>query len=272
MKSITGKRCRLVLIVFLFSLFFLCNVCYAAANTKTYDKKVSGATDIAVSSSQKSTIYLYNSFLNKTLKKPFKTYKNCTSANYKANYSNSHHYYVVIKSKKTITTTCSIKQHQDTKTVRKKGIRWIANGNSAFPSNSIYYLENVYFSKNQVSKALEMIDEDENLDHQTQVLNLTWFLSTTGLGVYSSSQFVTGLFTVTDFVQIFKGVDFKQVTKKKVKEKSGYTYDKKKHKGSAKKGILITRYISGGIEQLEVKSWNGKSVKGAKGYRGKWRY
>lgn len=230
-----------------------------------------GATDIKVTASKTSTFYFYKSWYDKIRKKHYKVVKNKKSTKHTTKYSFNHHYYVVVKSKDGNEVKCTIKQHKDSKK-NKKGIRWISKKNSPMANSHFFYKEKIYFSKSNVAKALEMIDEDETLDRQTKLKSISWFLGTAVLTSYAGGKFVKGLFAALEVRDIVAGVDFKKLTKKQLKKCSGYKYDKKKKKGTAKKGVVITYYYYDGLPLLDVQSWAGKKAYGAGGSIGKWVY
>ena len=246
----------------------------SAATTvkKVYDQKCSGVTDISAKSSKSSTFYIYTSWIKYKLNKPYKKYSRKKSISLTCNLSNRRHYYVKIVSAKKAKTSCTIKQHLDKKTVNNKGIKWIAKSNSGVPGGSIIYIKKLYFSKSQVAQALEYVDENKVLDNQTTLLNATWFAGSTILTTYTGSKFIGGLFTAVSGVQVFKGINFKDITKEQVKDASGYSYNSKTGKGTAQKGVLITIYYCEGMEMVSVEGWNGSSVSGVKGYSGNWSY
>lgn len=242
----------------------------ASTTKKVFDQKCSGATDISAKSTQKCDFYVYTSWLKYKKNKPYKTYKKVNNIKLTCNLSNTNHYYIKIVSKNKFNATCNISQHIETKTVRNKGIKWIANGKSAVPGGTIIVKEKLYFSKYEVSEALENIDNNTVLDTQTTILNLTWFVGTSAIMGYNKSKFVAGLFSAISGVQVFKGIDFKKITKKQIRDITGYTY--KNHKGTAKKGVMIKIYYCQGMEMVSIQSWDGVHVSGEKGYMGRWSY
>ena len=64
----------------------------------------------------------------------------------------------------------------------------------------------------------------------------------------------------------------KEITKKQVKNVSGYSYNSKTGNGTAKKVVLITIYYCSGMEMVDIDGWNGVDVSGEKGYTGNWSY
>lgn len=69
-----------------------------------------------------------------------------------------------------------------------------------------------------------------------------------------------------------KGINFKDITKSKLKKATGYSYNRRTEKGTAKKGAVITIYYCDGMDMIDIESWNGVDVSGEKGYIGNWSY
>ena len=244
-------------------------------SSKTFDKTVAGATDITASSTEKADFYIYKSKAEKLLDKPIYTKKNTKSISKQLNYNNSKHYYVKIKvrNNKKATLKCSIIPHLDKKNSNKGGA-WVVYDDSPVASNNKIVMKKIYFTKSHVSEAIAMVEDDTVLDNKTKMYNLTVFLSTQVVGGNVTNNkvaktLVQGLFTGIDFVQVFKGVDFKELTLKKVKTASGCSKNKN-GKLTYKNGVVLTIYYLDGWETIAVDSWKGETMTGYSGERGSW--
>ena len=221
-----------------------------------------GAIDIKVTAGSAVNISIYRK--SGVTKKLITSKKGVKSYSYVCKYSNSNTYYVSVKTQngKKCTMTCIAKQHEDKKSSTSGGT-WTASSTSPVPSSSVIYLKKMYFSKSQCSEAMTYVSNKKYLDYQSKLANGT--LTVTGL--IASHVGLKSYAIAADFLSIAmigKSFDFKSSVMDDIKKKGHYK------NGKFGNGVVITEYMYNGVTMIDVQSWTGSSMTGAKGYVGKW--
>lgn len=227
-----------------------------------------GATDFIIKTGKKSDIIVYKKktfgkkqIFSVTSKTSFsKTLSDCAINN------NSNKYLVYVKAPSSTSISCQIKTHTDTIT-SSKGAMWVPDDKSARYDTNILYMRYWYVDKNRVGKIVDMVSHADFLDLQSSLANGT-------IGV--SSFVITLRFPKTGVILGIAGClgsltgpfDFKQQCLDKIDKVAGYA-GTEHGESKYKRGCLIIEYMYNGQTLYEFKSWNGKSMKGPKGWTGK---
>ena len=113
-----------------------------------------------------------------------------------------------------------------------------------------------------------MVANNKTLDKQQMIYNVTWW-TTSGL-LSAKYPGATVLFSAISLKQSVNGLNFKDVTIKQVKNKSGYK-QYSNGKSSCRNGVVITTYLYNGMEMMQIDSWTSSTMTGKAGYKGNWK-
>lgn len=244
------------------------------AGTETISGSAYGSTDIIINSTQQVNIVIYKKGIFSS--KKLKSVKNKKKYKYNIKkYSGKNKYIVKIsltnpnnvKVRPYICANvkCTIKSHTDKKRNHKGGV-WEVNNNSAlYYPNSIIYNKIVYFSPKNCLTAQAYIEDADYLENQSLLVNGVY--SASCIALEFSGKAASILSAAFSTIQLFgMSVDFKKSAVNELHKKCGYNKKTKKYKY----GACLKFYMSNGMSFIDISKWDGKEMKGAKGYNGKW--
>ena len=266
-----AKKILATILVITTILCIFSNDVYAYSESKngascSFTSSCSGATDIIVKCAENVEVKIYDK--NVLSKKLLKSSTSTKKIKYTSKLSSKNTYYITVKTKsgKSAKITCKIKQHLDKKKSSKGGI-WKCNDDSPVPNPTIIHLKKTYFTAAQCSEAVTYVSSSKYLDTQTALVNGTLSVS----GIILGGCGIKSLTVASTFLaigQLGYSANFKNDTMNDIKSKGNYN----KNTNKFENGVVLTEYVYNGMTFITVDKWNGKKMKGKKGYIGTWQW
>ncbi len=241
----------------------------STAKNYEYHKNMIGAFKISATSSAPADFYVYKSKKAMRNDNPCSKKYNIKKYSYTAKVSGSNTYYVKIKvrNNKRATFTCKYSEYKDSKESAAGGYYWVKDDKSyGNVLTGVYVTERIYFSKEDVPKAIAKVATDSNLKLESYLTSITWNAS---LSFFSMGGKPASVLAGMMSVGSFKGFSFNKVAVDQVKSKSGYHKTSKGAK--ADYGICLVVYYGNNTRRVDVKRWNGTTMKGEPGLYGSWK-